>query len=195
MNRDIIIALLTGVIAGFFAGFLVANSRPAQPVAQVQSAPPPGPAAPSAAGSIDAYQRIQGALASLAVDPQNAQAWISLGNDYFDTHQPQKAVEAYGKALDLEPKGAHVADVLTDQGIMYRELKAFDKAVANFKKANKLNPGHVQSVFNLGIVCYQDLKDLSAARQAFNRVIEMAPASSQAEQAKSLLAEMTGQKS
>ncbi|BDU73157.1 tetratricopeptide repeat protein [Mesoterricola silvestris] len=195
MNRDITIALLTGVIAGFVAGFLLANNRTTQPVAQVQSPLPPGPAAPSAAGSVDAYQRIQGVLASLALDPKNAKAWISLGNDYFDTHQPQKAVEAYDKALELEPKGAHVADVLTDQGIMYRELKAFDKAMANFKKANKANPGHVQSVFNLGIVCYQDLKDLPTARQAFTRVIEMAPASTQAEQATSLLAAMAGGKS
>ena len=33
-------------------------------------------------------------------EPKNVQAWIALGNDYFDSDQPKQAIEAYNKALE-----------------------------------------------------------------------------------------------
>ena len=41
---------------------------------------------------------------------------------------------------------------------MYRELGQFDRAVANFQKANQVDPKHVQSLFNMGVVLLNDLK-------------------------------------
>jgi tetratricopeptide (TPR) repeat protein len=108
-------------------------------------------------------------------------AWISLGNDYFDTHQAADSVDAYDKALALKPDNP---DVLTDQGVMFRELKAYDKAIANFKQANKLNPKHLQSLYNLGIVYSEDLKKPDEARKIWNVVIATDPASPQAGQAR-----------
>lgn len=120
-------------------------------------------------------------------DPNNLQAWIALGNGYFDTHQAQKAIEAYGKALELDPRNPNV---LTDQGIMYRETKAFDKAIANFEKANKIDPKHLQSLYNLGIVYANDLNAADKAIKAWNRVIATDPTSDQADLSRKALEEL-----
>jgi tetratricopeptide (TPR) repeat protein len=117
----------------------------------------------------------------VARDPKNVQAWIQLGNDFFDSQQAQKAIEAYGRALELKPNDA---DVITDQGIMYRALGQYDKAVANFDRANKVVPTHVQSLYNKGVVYAHDLKDPKKAMEAWNRVIQIAPQSDQARQAR-----------
>src|SRR4030067_464581 len=107
----------------------------------------------------------------VAQEPRNVRAWVDLGNDYFDTRQPQKAIDAYGKALEIQPDNP---DVLTDQVVMYRDLGAYDKAILNFKKANEIDPKHVQSAFNLGGVYAHDPKDTAKAIQAWNRIIDIA---------------------
>jgi Tfp pilus assembly protein PilF len=149
-------------------------------------APPPqaGASAAEYASRIDMNERI------VARDPKNRGAWVALGNDYFDTHQPQKSVDAYQKALDLDPNDANV---LTDQGVMFRELRQFDKAIANFKRATQADPGHVQSLFNMGVVYESDLHDTARAAEAWRKVIQVAPTSSQANDARASLARI-GQK-
>ena len=80
-----------------------------------------------------------------------------------------------------------IRDSLTDQGVMYRELRKFDQAVANFQKASKLDPTHVQSLFNLGVVYSSDLNKPDEAAKVWNRVITLAPNSEQAGQARQML--------
>ncbi len=113
-------------------------------------------------------------------DPGNAKGWVALGNAYFDSQQREKAVEAYSKALQLEPNNP---DVLTDQGVMYRELGAFDKAIANFEKASTIDPRHLTSLLDLGVLYAEDLKDQDKAIKAWNRVTQIAPTSQQAARA------------
>ncbi len=160
-----------------------------------QAPPPPPPSAPTAAipPTVSAPGEIQRRIAAeeqvVAQDPRNVRAWIDLGNDYFDSRQPQKAIDAYGKALALQPNDP---DVLTDQGVMYRDLGAYDKAILNFKKANEIDPKHLQSAFNLGVVYAHDLKDTAKAIQSWHRIIEIAPASPQAAQAQKAIEELQG---
>ena len=132
-------------------------------------------AAPSASGT-----QTQIAATRQSVEPVNAAGWIALGNKYFDSQQRQKAVEAYSKALQLEPNNP---DVLTDQGVMYRELGAFDKAIANFEKASTINPRHLPSLLNLGVLYAQDLKDPDKAIKIWTHLIQIAPATVQAARA------------
>jgi tetratricopeptide (TPR) repeat protein len=120
-------------------------------------------------------------------DPKNLQAWIQLGNDYFDSHQHEKSIEAYGRALAIQPNDP---DVLTDQGIMYREVKNYEKAAKNFERANQLNPRHLQSLFNLGVVYATDLKQAEKAIEVWTRVIQIDPTSTQAVQARGALAQL-----
>jgi cytochrome c-type biogenesis protein CcmH/NrfG len=191
------LGLLVGYQVGRAGGHLLrekeptvaaATAAPAQ--ASVPAAPQQAPA-PSDAGPLDAAERITAARAVLDQDPKNLRAWIELGNLYFDTKQPQKSVDAYAKALELQPGNP---DVLTDQGVMYRALGAYDRAVANFQKASELDPQHVQSLYNLGVVYAFDLKDLAKAEAAWNKVIQVAPSSENATQARQALAQLRGGK-
>lgn len=188
-NRDGMRGLIVGLLLGAVLGFLLANlaSRGSAVSTAVAAAPAATTPAPAAAPSLEIQSRIFATEQMVQKDPNNTEAWIALGNDYFDDHKPQQAVDAYAKALALKPDNA---DVLTDQGVMYRDLKAYDKAIANFEKAQKINPKHVQSLYNIGVVYANDLKLPDKARKAWTKVIELAPGSPQAAQAQEGLAKL-----
>ncbi len=180
MNRNVKASLILSVAT--LVGWLTVSCRRREE----NPLPPPAPAAPvpGPENVLGNAQRIAVGEQVVAREPNNVQAWIQLGNDYFDTHQPQKAVEAYGKALKLAPDNP---DVLTDQGVMFRDLGEYDKAIANFEKANRIDPKHAQSLFNLGVVYARDKKDAAKAIQVWNRVIALDPSSEQAARARAAL--------
>ena len=198
MNRSFFL----GAAVGFLAGLLVAVvsfqigragrlSRESEAVVAAPASSPSAPAAapPDSSGAVplDASERIATARTVVEHDPKNLEAWVDLGNLYFDTHQPQKSIEAYGHALEIKPDNP---DVLTDQGVMFRAVGAYDKAIANFEKANRISPGHLQSLYNLGVVYAFDLRDIPKAEEAFNRLIQIAPTSENANQARQALAQL-----
>ncbi|HZZ85115.1 MAG TPA: tetratricopeptide repeat protein [Anaeromyxobacteraceae bacterium] len=182
MDRNTVLGFAVGVVVALLVGYIVVSkinepsSAPIAPTTGLQGAPQP----PAAAME----QQIAASQALVAQDPKNRQGWVELGNAYFDTHQRQKSIDAYAKALALQGDDPNV---LTDQGVMYRELGAFDKAAANFEKANKIDPRHMQSLFNLGIVYADDLKQPEKAKKAWNKILETEPASPIALQARQAL--------
>ena len=186
MNRSLLIGLAHGLVVGVFIGYQAGSSSAPAPAMGgmppgVAPGMPPGGGMPGPAPGDNFQARIAAMQAVVARDPKNYDAWVQLGNDYFDTRQPQKAIDSYSRALELRPNSANV---LTDMGVMYRDLGQFDKAVANFVKASQVDPKHVQSLFNLGVVYLNDLKQPKKAVEAWNKVIQIAPQSEQAQQAK-----------
>lgn len=153
------------------------------------SLPPPGMPPPQVGQQMPGNLEAQIAVAKKLVeqDPKNVRAWISLGNDYFDSRRFQESIDAYAKALELDPNNP---DVLTDQGVMYRELGKYDKALANFLKANQVAPRHFQSLFNAGVVYAFDLKDQKKAVEAWNKIIATDPASPFANQARQAIQDL-----
>ncbi len=206
MNRNIMFALAGGLAAGFLAGYFVfggssnetapivaapTNTAPILPApslggGQPGAAPGAMPASPGLP-SAEIQARIARIEAAVMTDPKNHDAWAALGNEYFDSHQPQKAVTAYAKALALKPNDPNV---LTDQGVMYRDLGQFDKAIANFQQANKLDPNHLQSLINIGVVYSSNLDKPAEAAKAWNKIIATAPNSEQAAQARQMLSQL-----
>jgi cytochrome c-type biogenesis protein CcmH/NrfG len=151
--------------------------------APVSGGQPPA-AAPQATGpSMDQLRDISALEAIVVKDQGNLKAWVSLGNLYFDTHQHQKSIDAYARALALKPDDPNV---VTDQGIMYLALDQYDQAIANFQRASRLDPSHLQSLFNLGIA-YQHKGDAAKAASTFKQLIEKAPTSQQAADARQAL--------
>lgn len=176
----IVVALVVGLLGGFLI-FSVANKNKGGG----------SPAIPMGSGSPTDYsQRIAEAEKILAQDPKNYQIWVQLGNDYFDTEQPQKAVNAYAKALEIDSNRQDTPNVLTDQGVMYRKMGLFDKAVANFEKANSLDPKHLQSLYNLGVVYANDLKNIDKAIAAWQRYVALDSMSPQGQQVKAMIDEL-----
>lgn len=164
-----VIAFVVGLLVGFMIGTRVGGSGPA-----VQS--PPVASAPPVVNHQDTIRRLEDLLKT---DPGNRNAWVQLGNAYFDSKQPVKAIEAYGKALEMDPNDANV---LTDQGVMFRQMGWYDKAVANFEKAAEIDATHAQSLYNLGIVYRYDLQDFPNAIKAWERYLERSPSGPGAEQ-------------
>jgi tetratricopeptide (TPR) repeat protein len=184
LNRYTLIGLAAGLVIGIFIGYQAGSSNPPPGMAGMgapQNLPPGMPPGGVPQPGDNFQARITQMQQVVARDPKNVEAWVQLGNDYFDTRQPQKAIDAYDRALELRPNDANV---LTDQGVMYRDLGQFEKALANFRRANQVDPKHVQSLYNLGVVYLNDLKQPKKAIEAWNRVIQIAPQSEQAAQAR-----------
>lgn len=173
-------ALIIGVLVGvLFSSVGEKTSR---------TAPPAGSSAPVPA--VNYQQNIQMLEDIVRREPDNRDAWVQLGHNHFDSNQPMKAIEAYSKALELNGSDPNV---LTDQGIMFRQVGWFDKAVENFQKAIEINPNHVQSLYNLGVVYRYDLQNLAKARQAWSRYLELNPSGPGADQVRRELAALGSQ--
>ncbi len=170
------VALLVGLLGGYLVFSLAGGKKQSEtPTASI----------PMGAGTPADYQsRITEAEKIVAKDPKNLQAWVSLGNDYFDTSQSQKAIDAYGKALEINPNNP---DVLTDQGVMFRKVGWFDKALANFEKAQQVDPKHLQSLYNIGVVYMEDMKQPDKALKVWGKYLEMDSTSPTAQQIKAAM--------
>lgn len=166
----IIVALVT-LVAGFLIGVVFSSSQSVNTspqVAQQQSLPPgqQGGISPDQASQILSLET------EVAANPQNLQAWTSLGHIYFDTSRFAKAINAYNQSLKLDPNSA---DVWTDLGVMYRRNKQFNEAINAFDRATSLSPTHEQSRFNKGIVLFYDLNDKVAAKKAWEELLTINP--------------------
>jgi len=156
-----VVALIVGLLGGYLV-FSISNAGKNQ---QALPAIQPGAGSPA-----DYAQRIAQAEKIVAQDPKNLNAWISLGNDYFDTEQAQKSINAYGKALEIAPDNPNI---LTDQGVMFRKVGWYDKALANFEKAGKIDPNHLQSLYNAGLVYMVDLKQPEKAVPYWSKYLKI----------------------
>ena len=182
MNKENVLIVVVALVVGLLGGYLIFN------IAGNKSQLPDNVAIPQGAGSPTDYQRrIVEAEKIVAKDPNNAQVWNQLANDYFDTDQPQKAVNAYSKVIELDPKNVNA---ITDQGIMYRKIGWYDKAIANFEKAQIIDPKHLQSLYNLGVVYMADLKQPDKAREIWTKYLQFDSTSPTAQQIKADLSAM-----
>jgi tetratricopeptide (TPR) repeat protein len=185
LKQENLVFVIVALLVGLLGGFLIFSMSNKNKVASPQPALPMGSGSPA-----DYTQRIAQAEKIVAQEPNNYQAWVQLANDYFDTEQPQKAVNAYAKALAIDPNHQNTPNILTDQGVMYRKMGLFDKAIDNFERASKLDPKHVQSLFNLGITYAYDLKQNDKAIAAWERYLAIDSTSPQGQQVKAKVDEL-----
>jgi len=108
----------------------------------------------------------------VADNPRNTNAWVQLGNVYFDTDQNQKAADAYTKALALNPQNT---DVLTALGILYQRMGQAHQALQSFEKAVAVDPKNERARFNKGFVLLNDLKDRDGAIRTWKELLEINP--------------------
>lgn len=167
MRKELWLFAGIALIIGILGGVLIANKVKSPAPAGTSSAPPS-----ASLPAVNYQQQIAMLEGIVAKDPGNRNAWVQLGNSYFDSQQPMKAVQAYGKALELD---GNDPDVLTDQGVMFRQLGWYDRAIQNFTRANQIQPSHSQSLYNLGFVYNYDLKDPAKALAAWKKYLEVSP--------------------
>jgi len=164
MKKETILFVVVALVVGGLAGVIFTNARKSDTGAS--SAPI------ASAPSVNANQQLSMLEGIVAKDPSNRNAWVKLGNAYFDANQPMKSIDAYDKALTL---GGDDPNVLTDQGVMFRKVGWFDKAINAFQKANKVDPRHAQSLFNLGVVYRYDLEDFAKAKETWQQYLKINP--------------------
>jgi tetratricopeptide (TPR) repeat protein len=133
----------------------------------------------------DVRARIAEALRKTQMEPDSQAAWRDLGNAYYDGDMPRQAVEAYDRALALNPDDA---DVLNDQGAMYRQQGDFSRALANFEMALKIAPNNLESLYNVGYVNAFDLNRMDKALKAWRRYMELDRTSETARQVQGFIA-------
>lgn len=134
--------------------------------------------------SSDKLQQIEHLQKKTTLKETAAEAWKELGNIYFDADLPEQAIKAYESALALRPDDT---DILNDQGAMFRQTGNFERALANFEKANSINPTNLESLYNSGYVCAFDLNDIPKALVLWRRYLEQDSKSETARQVQSFI--------
>jgi len=118
--------------------------RHAEALAAYNRAAAPTPSAASSLGRGNALAKLrrfdeayEAYNQALAIDPNYAEAWLSLGNALSDQKRFPEALAAFAKALDNKPDWA---DVWVSRGRMFVEFKRYDEAFDAFNKAYALQP-------------------------------------------------------
>src|SRR5205814_3424855 len=84
------------------------------------------------------------------------QAQLVLANWNYDRRNWLHAIEHYQQAITL---GSGNADVRTDLGNCYRFINEPRKALEQYQLAQKENPQHENSLFNIATLYQQVLKE------------------------------------
>lgn len=84
------------------------------------------------------------------INPSNFQANVVLANALFDSQKFEEAESYYSKALEINPKDINAR---TDLGATFveRAVPNYDRAIAEFSKVREAEPGHLPSLYYLGI--------------------------------------------
>ena len=179
-----IAGILFGLIAGWVIGAQQATVRPGAPPPAAQAAAPASGSAPSTRAAVLDDTKVN-ALKNVAErEASNATPRIELGNLYFDAERYDDAIKWYADALKLAPNDVNVS---TDLGVSYYYSNQADKALEQFDRSLKIDPKHAKTLLNLGIVRAFGKQDLEGATQAWQKVIEVAPGSQEAQAAKRAL--------
>jgi len=134
--------------------------------------------------SEESRQLITAAIQKTERDPKDLAAWRELGNAYFDADAPTQAIVAYNRALAIKPDDA---DILNDQGAMYRQTGDFNHALANFEKARQIDPTNLESIYNSGYVLAFDLNQFDKAIVMWRKYLKLDKNSETAHQVQSFI--------
>ena len=77
----------------------------------------------------------------------------------------------YSKAAELSPDNA---DIYNNMGIIYKELKKYDRAIEEFLRAVYLNPNYAKPYNNIGVVYYAK-EEFSSTIRNYQKAIKIDP--------------------
>jgi cytochrome c-type biogenesis protein CcmH/NrfG len=177
-----------GLLVGWVLGTQQATVPPVAVAPVVQSAAAAAPAATEPAQAqaprvLDENQ-VRALTATAEKTPTDAKVRVELGNLYFDAERYSDAATWYEAALKIDPRNP---DVSTDLGVAYHSMNQSDRALAQFDQSLKIDPKHAKTMLNQGIVRAYGKQDLTGAVAAWEKLIEIAPTSPEADIARRAL--------
>ena len=89
----------------------------------------------------------------------------------MNTDQPNKAIEAYTQATEINPQDA---DSYYNLGFMFIEMKDYATARDYFAKGIQANPESYKSYYGRGYA-YEMLGDVINAQEDYQKVLELLP--------------------
>lgn len=187
MKKDHLAFLFGGLAFGFLLGFALfraIETRPGEGADQAASTAIPSPmgptaptqtmggAAPGAGSGAPMMAEINALKERIQKNPGDVQAWTRLANIYQDGGMFQEAIEFYKRASELEPRNANL---LTDMAICYQELRQFDTALLALESAQKADPDHWQSLYNIVVIAGLEMGRFDRADAALARLKQIRP--------------------
>jgi tetratricopeptide (TPR) repeat protein len=165
VRLDSLVFAIAGVCFGLIAGWVIgAQYAQRSPVAApVAESPASAPASQAAAPAVIDENRAQTLRTIAERDQKNVESRVQLGNLYYDGERYDQAITWYEQALKLDSTNADVS-----------------KALQQFEHSLKVNPKHVKTLLNIGVVRAFAKQDLEGATKAWKQVVELAPGSQEA---------------
>ncbi len=118
--------------------------------------------------------------------PTDYNSLVQFGNQAMDQGYYALAVEAYKRALIINPDSPNVR---TDYGACLHAMGLEELALAEFMTVTTKYPTHTIANFNLGIV-YFTMSQIDSSKHYFNKFLSLEPTGKTADQAKKYLAEL-----
>lgn len=171
--REAYLLAVISLLAGLALGYMVHGSSAS--VENVPVSPVAIPAAPAGnpmAATADVESSAAPLKLALSSDPKNYDLLVQLGNLYYDKQVYAPAIDYYGRALELRPGDVNVR---TDLGTAYWYAGFPQKAITEYKKSLQVDAGHSQTLFNMGVVYRDGLKDPADAIATWEKLLKLHP--------------------
>jgi len=183
MKAESIVFAVAGMCFGVILGWVLGTqqARPPAPPVAVEAQPAASQGSGASQTPVLDEAKVQGLQTILNSDPKNAGALVQLANTYFDAQHYPDAIKYYQQALQITPNNV---DASTDLGVSYYYSNRLDDALKQFEASLKLDPRHAKTLLNKGIVLAFGKQDLDGAAAEWNRVVELAPGTPEAEAAR-----------
>lgn len=134
----------------------------------------------------DALMNIQLLKDQLQKNPNDLEHLIQLGNLLYDNGDFKNAIEPYGKALAITPMNN---DVRNDYAVCFFNTGNADQAIKELSTILASDSRNITATFNMGVI-HSNIGRMEVARNYFQKVIELQPASEFAGKARSMLGSM-----
>lgn len=175
--------------AGITGTLLWVQSRPSAPTAQnsLVVTPPATSTSPTSTSIKGNSSTTHEPPASLTAGMPPAQSALTLGNWHYDHKAWPIAITQYQKAIE---GGLNNPNVRTDLGSAYRFSGQPQKALEQYRLAQKQDPQHEHSLFNQGGVYAFELKQPQKAIEIWRKYLQVFPNGKNVAQANQLIAEV-----
>ncbi|MGB3650923.1 MAG: tetratricopeptide repeat protein [Rivularia sp. (in: cyanobacteria)] len=117
------------------------------------------------------YHRTISKSTEVASTPQNAEVYISQGNDYYKNEDYEKALESYTSALQLNSNNI---EAYLNRGNANYKLKNYGEAIEDYTQTLRLNPENDKAYIGLGNTCSR-LRNYDKAIEYYTQALLVNP--------------------